>query len=110
MTMNAQRRNELDRAKHTKATRVTLYELGILIAVLNVADKLAGIWAKYSGLPLEFAGIPLAKAVTLAIGLIFAIPIGFMVFMRWSDGRLFASLEEELDELAKDAAQTEGSS
>ena len=43
MTMSDERRNELDRARHTKATRVTLYELGIMIAALNVADKGAGI-------------------------------------------------------------------
>ena len=73
--------------------------------MLNVADKLAGIWTKYSGTPLEFVGVPLAKAVPLAIGLMFAIPLGFMVLKRWHDGKLLASLEDEFDALAKDAAQ-----
>jgi hypothetical protein len=89
MAMSAERRNELDRAKHTKATRVALYELGILIAVLNVADKVAGIGTKYTGVPLWAA---------VGIGLIAAT---VMLSKRKKDSESFASLEDEL----KDAAQ-----
>jgi hypothetical protein len=38
---------------------MTLYELGMLIGALNVADKVAGIGSKY-------AGVPLAVAVAVA--------------------------------------------
>jgi hypothetical protein len=95
MTMTAaERRNERDRARHTKATRVTLYELGIMIAALNVADKLVGIGTKYTGVPLW---------VAMGIGLIAAT---VMFCRRKKDSELLASLDDEL----KDAAQTEGSS
>ena len=45
-----------------------------MVAALNVADKGAGIWTKYEGFPLWGA-----------VG-IFVISLGFMGYMRWSDG------------------------
>jgi len=44
MLLSAEKRNEFDRAKNAKAIRVTLYELGIFIGALYLADKSGEIW------------------------------------------------------------------
>ena len=94
MTMTAERRNERDRAKHSSATKVTLYELGILIAVLNATDKGFEIWLK--GIP--WPGV-LGIVCIAGVGIAGA---GFMFDKRREHLRLFNSLD---DELAKDAEQ-----
>jgi hypothetical protein len=73
---------------------MTLYELGMLIGALNVADKVAGIGSKY-------AEIPLAVAVAAGIGVII-----FAVWRREGDRKVFDYLD---DELAKDAEQLDAS-
>jgi len=90
MPMTDERRNERDRAKHASATKVTLYELGILIAVLNATDKGLGLWHKYSGI---------SWVVAIIIGIV---AVAFMFSKRQENLNLFKSLDYEL---AKDAEQ-----
>jgi hypothetical protein len=47
MMLNEEERNEFYRAKHAKSIKAALYELGILISTLYLADQAAEIWPQY---------------------------------------------------------------
>lgn len=47
MTLNAEQWNEFYRAKHTKSVKAAMYELGVLISTLYLADKAAEFWPQY---------------------------------------------------------------
>jgi hypothetical protein len=47
MTLNPEQRNEFYRAKHAKSVKAAMYDLGILISMLYLADKAAEFWPQY---------------------------------------------------------------
>jgi len=47
MTLNTEQRNEFYRAKHAKSVKAAMYELGVLISTLYLADKAAEFWPQY---------------------------------------------------------------
>ena len=79
--LTAELRTELDRAKHGKAIRVAIYDLGIFIGALYAAEKVAVFWPQYATLP-----------ITFAVGLWIS-----LMFSRWTDWKSLEFLEQELD-------------
>ena len=79
--LTAERRTELDRAKHGKAIRVAVYDLGIFIGALYGASKIEVMWPDLIWSAYIFAG-------GLWVGLITA---------RTQDWKALTYLETRLD-------------
>ena len=81
MLLSAEQRNEFDRAKNAKAIRVTLYEVGIFIGALYLANKVGEIWPQYG-----------AAVVTGVLGMWIA-----LIISRQKDWKSLSFLEERLN-------------
>lgn len=88
MRMTTEFRSEIYQAAQTKAMKVTLYEIGLLIGLMYLADKAAIRWFQY------------ADAALAAV-------MGFWVYLAfeaWRSWRSLVFLERALD---ADAAKPE---
>jgi hypothetical protein len=65
MTLKADQRNEFYRAKHAKSLKAAMYELGVLISVLYLADKAAEFWPQYKEPAFMVAVAMLLAMITL---------------------------------------------
>lgn len=89
--MTAEQRNELGWAKNAKIIRLGVYDIGILIGAVLLADRVGELWPQY-----EFGAF--AGAVFMWVG---------MVFSRYTDWKAIAVLEKGLDrdELERETGQ-----
>jgi hypothetical protein len=81
MRLTDEQRSFFNRATHSKAIRVTLYDLGIFIGALYFADKVAIMWPQYANAAL--AGL---------LGM-----WAWFIVDRWKNWKSLAYLEEQLN-------------
>src|SRR5262245_4703015 len=88
MSMTDEERNSCEWAKNAKAVRMGVYDVGILIGAILLADKIGELWPQYNSA--AFVGASIMWVGTL--------------FSRYSDWRAVDGLEKGLnrDELERE--------
>jgi hypothetical protein len=82
MELTDDQRSQMRLGTQSRAVRVAIYDVGILIGLLFAAEKAPQIWPQYSG-------VVLASAVGMWVSLVFA---------RYKDWRTIEDLEGRLTE------------